>query len=189
MNSMKLIVGLGNPGKEYEKTRHNIGYIFIDNYAKSHNIDTWHKKFNGMYAEFLYDDQKIMLLKPLSYMNLSGTVVKKYVDYFNVAIEDVLIISDDTDLNLGSYRLRSKGSCGGHNGLRNIEMLLNTPEYKRLRIGISNNNDIKKKEYVLGALSKKDVDLLSKMFDNINSLLDDFSLLGFDELMNKYNHK
>ena len=123
---MKLIVGLGNPGKEYENTRHNIGFIFIDNYAKSKNIDINTEKFNGLYTKTTINNEQVILLKPLSYMNLSGEVVKKYVDYFKININDILVINDDLDMDLGRIRLRLSGSSGGHNGLKNIALNLNT---------------------------------------------------------------
>ena len=186
---MKLIVGLGNPGKEYVNTRHNMGYFFIDNYAEKHDILQWSKKFNGLYSEFTFNNEKIILLKPLSYMNLSGTVVKKYIDFFKIDIKNVLVISDDLDLNVGTYRLRSSGSCGGHNGLRNIEDNLGTSNYKRLKIGISNNKEIDTKDYVLGKLSSDDMKVLNEMIDTVNNILDDYLLKTFDELMNIYNHK
>lgn len=186
---MKLIVGLGNPGKNYENTRHNIGYLFLDQFAKRHNLENWSVKFNGMYSDFVFNNEKVILLKPLSYMNLSGTVVRKYIDYYKINIDDILIISDDMDLEIGTFRLRSKGSCGGHNGLRNIEMNLETQMYKRLKIGISNKGSIDAKDYVLGVFSKNDMDTLNKIQDIIGDLLDDFIIKPFDLLMNTYNHK
>ena len=186
---MKLIVGLGNPGKKYENTRHNVGYIFIDAFAKKNNVNNWIKKFNGLYAELFINSEKVLLLKPLSYMNLSGTVVKKYVDYFKIKKEDILIISDDLALEIGNYRLRYKGSSGGHNGLKNIEQCLGTSEYKRLKIGISNNNNIDAKDYVLGSFSKQENDTFEKMYDIICNILVDFNQKSFDCLMNIYNHK
>lgn len=186
---MKLIIGLGNPGKEYEKTRHNIGFVFLNNYAGMHKIKTWYEKFNGLYSEFNIYNEKVILLKPLSYMNLSGIVVKKYIDYFKISIEDIIVINDDVNLEIGTYRLRAKGSCGGHNGLKNIEQNIGTSNYKRLKIGISNNKNIDMKEYVLGKFSKNELDILDKMTNNINALLDDYITKSFDELMNIYNHK
>ena len=128
---MKLIVGLGNPGKEYDKTRHNMGFIVIDYFALKHNISINQEKFNGFYGEFNYNGEKVILLKPQKYMNLSGEVVKKYVDYFKVNINDILIISDDLDMAFGRYRLRLMGSSGGHNGLKNIEQNTLMTYYKR----------------------------------------------------------
>ena len=98
---MKLIVGIGNPGKEYKNTRHNIGFNILDNYASFHSIEITKEKFNGLYVDFVLNGEKIILLKPLSYVNLSGIVVKKYIDYFNISVDDILIISDDLDLEFG----------------------------------------------------------------------------------------
>ena len=136
---MKLIVGLGNPGKEYENTRHNIGFMVIDNYLKNEKFKT---KFNGMYLKKVINNEEVIFLKPLSYMNLSGEVVKKYVNYFKINLSDLLIISDDLDMPCFKIKLKYKGSSGGHNGLKNIIQNINTEEFKRLKIGISNNLNI-----------------------------------------------
>ncbi|MBQ7137222.1 MAG: aminoacyl-tRNA hydrolase [Bacilli bacterium] len=186
---MKLIVGLGNPGREYEKTRHNMGFLYIDFYASKNNLDITKKKFNGLYVDFTKNGEKIILLKPQSYMNLSGEVVKKFVDYFNIDIKDILIICDDLDTALGKYRLRASGSPGGHNGLKDIELLLGTPNYSRLKIGISHNRNIDTKDYVL---SKLDNDSLKVIEDNrevICNIIDDFLDNDMETLMSRYNRK
>ena len=184
---MKLIVGLGNPGREYQNTRHNIGFIFLDNYAKEKNIKIDKKKFNGLYNEITVDNEKVVLLKPQSFMNLSGEVVIKYVNYFKIDIDEILVINDDLDLNFGKIRLRPSGSSGGHNGLKNIILHLNSDNFKRLKVGISNNKLMDTKDYVLGKFSKEEKDTLDELKDEINELLDDFIKLDFDRLMSKYN--
>ena len=186
---MKLIVGLGNPGKEYENTRHNIGYIFIDEFAKELNVSVNKKKFNGYYIKTKVMGEDLILLKPLSYMNLSGEVVKKFVDYFNIDIGDILIINDDLDLYLGNFKLKSSGSSGGHNGLKNIEKHLGTSNYKRLKIGISNNKDMDTRDYVLGNFSKVEKNILDELKDTVLKILNDFITVDFDILMAKYNSK
>ena len=185
---MKLIVGLGNPGKEYQNTRHNIGFRFIDNFASKNNIKIEKEKFNGLYIQTIIGNESVILLKPLSYMNLSGEVVKKYVDYFKIKVEDILIINDDLDLNIAKIRLRRSGSSGGHNGLKNIEQCLNTNNFKRLKIGISNNKLIETKDYVLGSFSKEDEKKLLEINDIVNNILYDFLKLDFELLMSKYNN-
>lgn len=184
---MKLIVGLGNPGKEYENTRHNMGFMAIDKFAKKYNVDFKKEKFGGLYSELFIDNEKVILLKPQRYINLSGEVIKKYVDFYNINIDDILIISDDLDTEFGRIRLRYQGSSGGHNGLKNIEMHLKTKKYKRIKIGISNNKNIDTKDYVLGHLNKDNLNILDATFDTVVCILDDFFKLSFDNLMNKYN--
>ena len=184
---MKLVVGLGNPGKEYENTRHNIGFMMIDEIVKTYNL-TGKEKMNGLYYELNVKGEKVYLLKPLSYMNLSGEVVRKYIDYFKINIEDILIINDDLDLPIGTHKLREKGSSGGHNGLKNIEQHLNTNNYKRLKIGISNNKNIDTKDYVLGRFSKEDMNELNNFIKLAPNVLEDFITLSFTNLMNKYNN-
>ncbi len=186
---MKLIVGLGNPGKEYENTRHNAGFKFIDKFAKSKNLEFNKEKFNGLYTEFNYKDEKIILLKPQKYMNLSGEVVIKFKDFFKINLEDILIICDDLDTELGKIKIKYKGSSGGHNGLKNIENHLHSNEYKRIKIGISSNKNHNKIDYVIGKMPKEDLNILEKVTDNAEQILTDFLNISFDNLMNKYNRK
>lgn len=184
---MKLIVGLGNPGKEYENTRHNVGFMTIDKFANEHNITIGKSKFNGLYEELIINNEKIILLKPQSYMNLSGEVVKKFVDFYKIPVKEILIINDDLDLSVGTFRLKRNGSSGGHNGLKNIELHLHTSEYKRLKIGISNNKVLDTKDYVLGKFSKDEKNKLDELLDIIVELLDNYIEISFEDLMTKYN--
>lgn len=187
---MKLIVGLGNPGKEYDNTRHNIGFMFIDSYlSNKFSLIDWKKKFNGLYYEVMNNGEKTIFLKPLSYMNLSGGVVSQFINYYKIDINDILVVSDDMDLLIGNFKLKDKGSCGGHNGLRDIERNLKTAEYKRLKIGISKNNDINTKDYVLGKFSTQDMKVYKDLFSELFKTIDDFYVLSFGDLMNKYNRK
>ena len=184
---MKLIVGLGNPGREYEKTRHNIGFMCIDKIANYFNVDFNMNKFNGIYTQFNYNGEKVMLLKPLKYMNLSGEVVRDFVNFFKIDINDILIICDDLDTSVGTYRLRYKGSSGGHNGLKNIELYLNSKDYKRIKIGISNNKNMDTKDYVLGKFSRDEMDLINPIIDKMPNIIEDYLNLSFDNVMSKYN--
>ena len=184
---MKLIVGLGNPGKEYEKTRHNIGFMCIDKIANYFNVNFNMNKFNGLYITFNYNGDKVILLKPQKYMNLSGEVVRDFVNFFKIDINDILIICDDLDTNVGTYRLRYKGSSGGHNGLKNIELHLSTMEYKRIKVGISNNKNMDTKDYVLGKFSKEELELINPIIDKIPNIIEDYLNLSFDNVMSKYN--
>ena len=186
---MKLIVGLGNPGKEYENTRHNIGFMVLDKYANKNGLSFQKEKFNGLYLDFQVNGEKVILLKPLSYMNLSGEVVRKFVDFFKIEIEDILIINDDLDLQIGTFKLKPMGSSGGHNGLKNIELHLATRNYKRLKIGISNNKMLDTKDYVLGKFTSLEQEQLNTVLDTSLSIVDDFIKINFDLLMNRYNKK
>ncbi len=187
---MKLIVGLGNPGKEYENTRHNIGFNAVDYYLeKKCIVEKWTKKFDGMFLSTVINGEKVLFLKPLTYMNLSGNSVRKIVDYFNISINDILIIVDDLDLLIGNFKLKSNGSSGGHNGLKSIEEQLHSSSYKRLKIGISKAHDMDTKEYVLGKLSKYEMDKILEVFDAVCNILDDYFIIDFSDLMSKYNRK
>lgn len=184
---MKLIVGLGNPGREYNNTRHNIGFMCIDEIAKHFNVDFDSKKFNGIYTQFNYNGEKVILLKPQKYMNLSGEVIRDFVKFFKINIEDILVICDDLDTEVGTYRLRYKGSSGGHNGLKDIEHHLATSAYKRIKVGISNNKNIDTKDYVLGKFTKRELELIDPIINKMPGITEDFLNLTFDNLMNKYN--
>ena len=184
---MKLIVGLGNPGKEYEKTRHNAGFMVIDNFAKEKNVEITKKKYDGLYAELNINDEKVILLKPQTYMNLSGESVQKYVNFYKINKEDILVINDDLDLKVGKLRLKRGGQSAGHNGLKNIALNLNTDSFKRLKIGISNNKMIDTKDYVLGKFSKEELEVLDKVVKESSNILEDFVTLNFEKMMSKYN--
>lgn len=184
---MKLIVGLGNPGKEYNNTRHNIGFMCLDEISNYFNVCINSKKKDGLYTKFNYNDETIILLKPQKYMNLSGDVISYFVNYFKINLEDILIICDDLDTKVGSLRLRYKGSSGGHNGLKNIESNLLTNEYKRIKIGISNNKLIDTKDYVLGKFSDEELQDVNKIVKEMPNIIEDYLSMSFENLMNKYN--
>lgn len=184
---MKLIVGLGNPGKEYENTRHNIGFIMLDNILNNFGIKNGKEKFGGLYYETNINNEKIIFLKPYKYINLSGQVIKKYVDFFKIDICDIFIIHDDLDTDTGVFKLREKGGSGGHNGLKDIELALKTNEYKRMKIGVSNNKLIATTDYVLGKISKEEQAKLNEIIVLGPSIINDFLNISFSNLMNKYN--
>lgn len=186
---MKLIVGIGNPGKEYEHTRHNIGFDTIDLYAKKNNITNFKEKFNGQYFEDTVNNERVIFLKPLSYVNLSGIVVKKFIDYFKINIDDILVIVDDLDQNIGKYKLKENSSSGGHNGLKNIEQNLGTKDYKRFKIGISNDKTTDTKDYVLGKFNKEDRIKIDEVINVALEAIEDFSKFSFNKMMTKYNKK
>lgn len=182
---MKLIVGLGNKGNEYNNTRHNVGFMVIDNYINKNNL-TLKSKLDGLYAETIINSEKVIFLKPQNYINLSGDVISKYIKYFKIDIKDILVIHDDMDLEIGTFKIRYKGGSAGHNGLKNIESNLKTNEYKRIKIGISKNN-IDKVDYVLGKFSLTELSKLNKVIDITYNIIEDFVSLSFENLMNKYN--
>lgn len=184
---MKLIVGLGNPGRKYEYTRHNMGFLVLDSFAKKFGVSITKEKFNGLYEILSINGEKVLLLKPLSFMNLSGIVVRKFVNFYKIDIDDVLVISDDLDMDFLKIKLKYKGSCGGHNGLRSIEDNLGTSMYKRLKIGISNDKSIDTKDYVLGKFSDIDMSGLKSLFSVTDILLEDYIKFDFNVLMSKYN--
>ena len=186
---MKLIVGLGNPGREYENTRHNVGFQLLDYIAKRKGVAINKNKFNGEYGEISIHGEKVILLKPLSYMNLSGSVVSKFVSFYKISLDDVLIIQDDLDMNFGKIKIVYNSSSGGHNGIKDIERCLGSRMYVRLKIGITNNKSMDTKDYVLGKFSKEEQVILEKDHEKLSNIVEDFCFLSLDRLMSKYNNK
>ena len=182
---MKLIVGLGNPGKEYENTRHNSGFMVIDSYANKNNLE-FKNKFNGLYAEFNKNNEKIFLLKPQTFMNLSGDSVLEFKNYYNIDNNDILIIYDDVNFEVGNFKLKKNGSSGGHNGINDVIQKLKTSEIKRLKIGISKNK-FKLKDYVLSKFCSEELKKINNIFEITNNIIDDFITIDFEKLMSKYN--
>ena len=178
---MRLIVGLGNPGKEFENTRHNIGFLVIDKYL---NNISFKNKFDGKY--YIDNAKNVIFLKPMKYMNYSGEVVKKFVDYYTINIDDILIVYDDMAFDLGTIKIKPDGSAGGHNGIKNIIDLLGNDKIKRVRIGIGKNTN-NMKDYVLGKFSKDELSRLENVVKKGIDIIDDYLNLDFDKLMNKYN--
>lgn len=186
---MKLVVGLGNIGKEYENTRHNMGFMLVDRYLKYRNInDKFKEKFNAMYIETTINNEKVMFIKPMTYMNNSGLAVNAFSNFYKISSDDILVISDDLDLDLGKFRLRSNGSSGGHNGLKNIISNLGTDKFKRLRVGISNDKE-DVTNYVLSKFSKKELNEIDNLFDILVKVIDDYFVMNFTSLMSEYNRK
>ncbi len=178
---MKLIVGLGNPGKKYENTRHNTGFAVIDRTLAKLNVELDKNKFNADYTMINRNGEKIYILKPLTYMNLSGEAVVPFMKYFGIEPEDLVVVHDDLDLPVGKIRLRQSGSCGGQNGMRNIIDLLGDSNIKRVRVGIGKDPLIPVVDYVLGKTKKEDLEVYNQALDKASDALiywldyDDFS--------------
>jgi len=184
-----LIVGLGNIGAEYVNTRHNIGFKVLDYFARKENINFQTAKL-GEVIEFKIKGRTLILLKPNTYMNLSGKAVKYWMEKENIEKENVLIITDDLNLSFGSIRIKSKGSDGGHNGLKSIQSLLNTTEYPRFRFGISDEfKKGKQVDYVLGEWNEDEKSKLTERLDKSVEIIQSFALAGLNNTMNEFNGK
>ena len=181
---MKLIIGLGNPGKDYTKTRHNIGFMVLDSYLGDVK---WSNKFNGIYYETKINDEKYIFLKPQTYMNLSGKCVYSFMNFYKIDYKDVLVIHDDLDLEVGNYRIKVNSSSGGHNGIKDIINAISTDAFARLKIGISNNKGIDTKDYVLGSFSKSELKIIEENYSNFYDIIEHFDYNNINDLMNKYN--
>ncbi len=184
-----LIVGLGNIGAEYHKTRHNIGFEVIDLIAEKFEVEMTDLKL-GAKGTFNHKGKKIILLKPSTFMNRSGKSVRYWALKENVALENILVITDDLHLPLASLRLKGKGSDGGHNGLKDIESQLNTPNYTRLRFGIkSDEKTFNQVDFVLGRFSDVEMEKVTNVLPQSMEIVLSFIQMGLDRTMNKYNSR
>ncbi|MGM8213042.1 aminoacyl-tRNA hydrolase [Virgibacillus sp. W0430] len=188
---MKCIVGLGNPGKKYEKTRHNIGFITIDEILRRQQWGPLKKdKFDSMHTIVHHKGEKILFVQPQTYMNLSGKAVRSIIDFYGVNSEDVVVIYDDLDLPVGKIRLRQKGGHGGHNGIRSIIDHLGTKEFKRLRIGIGRPAEaVPIVDYVLNPFAKKELEAVCKSVTQAAQACEAWIEQPFNDVMNQYNTK
>ena len=188
---MKLIIGLGNPGKEYENTRHNAGFMAVDTFALKHDISfSLEPKMKGMLAQVNLGGNKAILLKPMTYMNLSGESVIKVMQFYKIEVDDILVISDDLDSRLGRLRLRAKGSAGGHNGHKNIVMHIHSEDYKRIKIGIDRSDVIPVVDWVLKKMTPSELEIMKEAAEIAANAIEDF-ILGeeFVKIASKYSQK
>ena len=185
---MYLIVGLGNHEDEYSKTRYNIGFNTINKLAEKYNIEVKQKKFQALFGSGIINGEKVILLKPQTYMNLSGNSVKEVIDFFKIDLKNLIIIYDDMDIEPGKIKVRKKGSAGGHNGIKSIIQQLGTEEFGRIRIGIGRpehkGDEI---NYVIGAIPEEDNIKLKEGIEKARDAVIELLKNGIDSSMNKFN--
>ncbi|ARJ51046.1 aminoacyl-tRNA hydrolase [Staphylococcus lutrae] len=186
---MKCIVGLGNVGKKYDDTRHNIGFEVIDYLLEKHQIKLDKQKFRGAYTIERVQGEKVMFIEPLTFMNLSGEAIAPLMDYYDINIDELLVLYDDLDLPQGQVRLRQKGSAGGHNGMKSIIQMLGTSDFKRIRIGIDRpSNGMAVRDYVLQRFSAEEMKTMNPVVRHVAHAVEAF--IGnqkFENVMNQYN--
>ena len=183
---MRVVVGLGNPGKQYHGTRHNVGFAVVDGLASGPAAGRFQSRFQAQVAEMMENDQKVLLVKPETFMNLSGRAVHQVIDFYKVELADLLVVCDDINLPLGKLRIRTKGSHGGHNGLRDIQNHLGTQDYSRLRIGVGAGED-DLVDHVLGRFRPSERPVIE---DALSLAIQAVALWigqGVDACMNRYN--
>lgn len=181
---MKLVVGLGNPGKEYKNTRHNIGFYVLDEYLKK--VD-WKSKMECNFYSTEIKGEQVIFIKPLTYMNLSGLSVQKIVNFYKIDIDDILVIQDDLDMEVGTYKIKRNSSAGGHNGIKSIISELNTDKFARLKIGISKSKIIPVDKYVLGKFSSTELEMINKNIETYKQIIDLFIVDGIENTMANFN--
>src|SRR5690606_11682554 len=185
---MKLIVVLGNPGRSYDKTRHNIGFEVIDELAHRFDAPLKQNKFNGIYSISHKSNEKVILLKPLTYMNLSGESIRPIMDYYDIALEDIVVIYDDLDLPVGKIRLRQTGSAGGHNGIKSTIAHLGTQNFNRIRVGINRPPvGMTVPDYVLGKFHKEEWTEMQSVISKCADACEEWLEKPFIEVMNRFN--
>ena len=184
-----LIVGLGNIGDKYTNTRHNIGFKILDEVAEENNV-TFETEKLGDIASFRFKGRTFILLKPSTYMNLSGKAVKYWMDKENISVENLLVVTDDVHIDFGTIRLKAKGSAGGHNGLKDIQEKLNTQQYPRFRFGVgANYSKGRQADFVLGEWSKEETSLLIERLPTSAKVISSFGTAGMANTMNTFNGK
>lgn len=193
---MKIIIGLGNPGNEYEGSRHNAGFMIIDKLNKLLNFEDFKEKtkFNALVSEGNFREEKVILVKPLTFMNLSGRTVSAIANFYKVIFTDILVAYDDLDFELGVFKLREHGSAGSHNGMDSVITSIGSETFPRLRIGIENRTELQKnkmsgKDYVLGKFTKKEEKTIKEVINKAAEALLFGLEKGIPEAMNKYNTK
>ncbi|MGG7059499.1 aminoacyl-tRNA hydrolase [Clostridium nigeriense] len=183
---MFLVVGLGNPGKEYDGTRHNIGFEAVDYISKKYNIDVNRTKFKGVFGEGFINGCKVVLLKPTTYMNLSGESIREAINFYKLEKEEVIVIYDDISLEVGKLRIREKGSAGGHNGIKSIIANMSTDVFPRIKIGVGQpKGDLV--SHVLGKFSKEELQDLNEVIDASAKAVEIIIKDGTKEAMNELN--
>lgn len=183
---MRIIVGLGNPGREYEGTRHNVGFEVIDLLARKWNVSNFQLRMEGLVSEVADGIRKILLVKPQTFMNLSGRCVSKIVNFYKVPLESLMVVCDDKEIDLGRLRIRSSGSHGGNNGLRNIQEHLGIV-YPRIRIGIGKPAHGDASSHVLGKFTQSERDILGVSLSNSVDAIETWLKDGLESCMNKFN--
>ncbi len=184
---MKLVVGLGNPGKEYEKTRHNVGFRVIELLARRWSIEIRRRKFASLSGDGRIRDEKTLLLEPQTYMNRSGRAIQEAMAFHKLPLEELLVVTDDMALPLGRLRIRMKGSAGGHNGLSDIIRLLGTVEFARLRIGIGEQRGARMVGHVLGAFAPEEEEVVDRVVALAADAVERWITDGVEQAMNEFN--
>lgn len=184
---MKLIIGLGNPGKEYEMTRHNCGFMVIDEICNAWNVSCNQTKFKGEYCKTKYKGEDVILLKPTTYMNLSGESVQQFMNFFKIEKEDILVIYDDLDMPVGKLRLRTSGSAGGHNGIKSLISHVSGQDFNRIRVGIDRHPHIKVVDYVLGKFTSEEQPFIKEGVKEASKAVEMYLEKGFVHAMNAFN--
>lgn len=184
---MYLIAGLGNIGQQFNLTRHNIGFEAVDYIAEKYDIPINKEKFNGKYGQGVIDGKKVILLKPSTYMNLSGECIGPFLHFFDIEPQELIVIHDDIDFETGSVRIRKKGSGGTHNGMKNIIYVIGTTDFPRIRIGVGNDKRFDLASYVLSRFKPDEIPAMQKAVVRVSEIIHTIMTDGIDKAMNEYN--
>lgn len=189
MSDIRVIIGLGNPGKEYADTRHNVGFKTVDLLAQKLMVELNQKKFSSIFGQTEFEGKKLILLKPQEYMNRSGQAVSAIKGFYKIEDSDLMVVTDDMAIEPGAIRVRAQGSAGGHNGLKDIIQKLGSDQFPRLRIGIGKSDLPDSRDYVLGKISQQHSQLLQDAIENASQALICWLRENIDSVMNRFNVK
>ena len=185
---MYLIVGLGNPESDYSKTRHNMGFNAINKIAEKYGIEVNKKKFDGLIGEGTIENEKVILLKPQTYMNLSGKSIIQVINFYKIPLENICVIYDDMDIEKGQIKIRKKGSAGSHNGMKSVISEIGSTEFARIRVGIGKPEfEGDAINYVIGAIPESEVKILDEAVGKAAEAMIEILKIGVDNAMNKFN--
>lgn len=185
---MKIIIGLGNPGRQYDDTRHNAGFMVVDKFADKHGVDISKARFNALLGEVFVNGEKVVLVKPMTYMNNSGQAVGEVLNFYKPDLEDIIVVVDDIEIELGMLRIRAKNGKGTHNGLKSIFAHLKTDDYAKMKLGVGKfKRDMDLADFVLARPSKEDDEIIDDLIDRAVEALDEFTASPIDIVMNKFN--
>ena len=186
---MKVILGIGNPGREYEGTRHNLGFMVVDECARRVSAACTRRRFSSLVGGTSFGGERLLLLKPLTYVNESGSAARQALDWHKCSSEEILVVCDDVNLELGKIRVRARGSSGGHGGLASIATALDTQEFPRLRIGIGPADGVRLRDFVLSPFREDERDRVARVVPLAAEVVETWVRAGIDVCMNRYNQK
>lgn len=186
---MKIVIGLGNPGRKYSKTRHNVGFMIIDKLTEEHNAGSGKKRFGSTISECFIEGNKTLFVKPQTFMNASGYSAREIIEKYGCNLDDILVVIDDINLPLGKIRIRGKGSSGGHKGLKSVSDHVKTTDFARLRIGVGSDFSENQKDFVLSHFTREESKIIENALNKAREAINVWIKIGINDCMNMFNQE